>query len=122
MVYMSTAELKHRYDNMDAEQDRMNILAELNGCLKREIAEKLCVRLEVKPKSNRGCKFKHPDKHDEFLRMYQYGCTDTYIAKRFGLDHKRITYWRNANGFPAARPVGKMATEEERKTWDMLFS
>lgn len=122
MVYMSTAELRYRYANMDVSQDRLAILADLNGCTKREIRDILNVDFTLK-KRNRVYTKKirgHETIEDLMLLMWQYGCTDGYIASKVGLKDCNVWYWRKKNNLPASRTTGTIRPEE-LEAWEVMF-
>lgn len=122
MVYMSTAELRYRYANMDVSQDRLAILADLNGCTKKEIKNILNVDYTLKKRNRVYIKksTKYESIEDLMLLMWQYGCTDGYIANKVGLKDSSVWYWRKRNNLSATR-TQNIIRPDEREAWDMMF-
>ena len=78
---MTDSEIKRRYERMSRTYDRVQVLADLNNCTKRDIEEILGFKSTRKSKML----FDEVDRHD-IVRLYESG-----------MSQKRIAQWYNCN-------------------------
>lgn len=115
--YMSEQELKFRYKNMSDVEDKVTVLAELNGCSVQSI-EMLLFGEERTPRTID--KKTRKDREEMMYRMYLLGCDDTYIANKVGMKRKAAFKWRKRNNLPTKIGFGGGA-KEMYSTWDLIF-
>lgn len=97
---MSKTEIRTRYRDLDPKQNRIKLLAELNGCSEERIAK----ILQTKPKAKK--KYRPRINPEIFRESYNLGLTDSEIAAKFGRDKTSVYQWRKKNGLPAHRKPG----------------
>lgn len=117
-TYMTREEIIYRYTHMDKDTDRIQILAELNACTYDNIAD--VVGMPHKP-SRMPLNVSKAPIDETILRMYQMGCTDSYIGRKFNVTGDVITSWRRRRKLHTNNPHHLKATDTQIYTWDMIF-
>ena len=105
MSYLMTSiEIRARFRTLHPKQDRIRILAELNGCDTDTIMRMLQMTAP-KPKLK---KVYRPRINQELFRaLYEQGMTDDEIAKKLDRDKTSICQWRKKNNLKPHRKVAR---------------
>lgn len=118
---MSEQEIIYRYNKMDTLEDRITVLAELNGCSRDCIGK---IVLADKYQANKKVKHIMPeDQKDELIyRMYMFGCSDRFISNYFRESKMFASRWREKRGLVGNVKLGNSKyTVKMKPTWIMMF-
>jgi len=95
---MTKEEMQRRLKSMMYLQDKLQVLAELNGISKERV--KLILGL-TKPKTEVNRKRKMNKLHQRALALYEKGMTDAQIARELDTHYVTIKNWRKRYKLPS---------------------
>lgn len=102
MLDMTEEEIIRRYKRMNPYENRLKILAELNGCSQTEI-HMVVMNIQDEKKVKKIPKIKQKLNEEEAMRMYEEGASDIKIAYTFNCSRFYIGNWRRKHKLAANR-------------------